>query len=117
MLDEILFKQQSFGFGFGRQKHHGCGQRNHSFDSSSHGHGIEIVSYPVFEVLGFSNIQNLALGTQHSVNAGAPIKRFGIMPDTIDPSQANLMIGFTSHCLDPKVLFSLSYVKSIAKQY
>ena len=78
LLDEVLFQKQRFGFGARGQEHHRGGFKHHPRDTGRMPMVTRIARDPRLKIARLANVQHLALGVQHPVNAGGSVQRFQI---------------------------------------
>lgn len=69
-FNQLIFHQQSFSFVFNDNKLHTPNFRNHSLQTVRQLVDMRIGHNPFFDVLGFTDIQNLFVRANHPVNAG-----------------------------------------------
>ena len=93
LFDQVLFKQQRLGFGARGQKHHRGGFKDHPGDPRRMARGPSVIGHPRPQVAGLADIQNLALGVQHPVNAGRAIQHPEIGLDNLMAGWENRLIG------------------------
>ncbi len=69
-LDQVGFQQQRFGLGCGRDELHRHRRRDHAGDAAVVTDRPGIGRHPLLDVLGFADVEHLALGVDHAVDAG-----------------------------------------------
>jgi len=74
LLDQVLLKQQRFGFRARGEKHHLRCFRDHLGDARGMAAWPRIVRHPVSQVLGLANIEHPMIGIEHPVHTGGPIQ-------------------------------------------
>ena len=70
LLDEIGFEQQCFGFGTGGDELHVAGERDHGRDAAGVVAEARVVRHAVPQVACLADIDDVALGVVHAVDAG-----------------------------------------------
>lgn len=68
-LDQIGFQQEGFGFSMGDHNLHGSRLGDHALQAVRQASTLRIGGYPVFQVLGFTDIEHRAVLGQHAVHA------------------------------------------------
>ena len=70
-FDQIGFQQQRLGLGRGRDEFHRNGCRDHARDARVVGHRPRIGRDPLLDALGLADIEHLAFGVDHAIDARA----------------------------------------------
>jgi hypothetical protein len=70
-LDQVGFEEERFGLGRGRNELDGRGRRNHAHDARGMAGLARIRRYPFADALGLADVEDLALGVEHAIDAGA----------------------------------------------
>ena len=70
-LDQIGFKQQRLDLGMRRHDLHGMSQADHAQDAGRQTGRVHIALHPVLEIFRLAHIQDLTVGADHAIDAGA----------------------------------------------
>ncbi len=88
LLDEIGLEEKRLGLGRGGDEFHGGGERDHRRDAVRVAAEAGIVRHPVAEIAGLADIEDVALGIVHAVDAGLAGKPRCVIADDLRPRRA-----------------------------
>ena len=75
-LDQVRFEQQRLGLGLGRDEFERCRRRDHAGEPRVR--RPQIGDHALADVLGFADVEHLAAGIDHAVDAGRGRRVLGI---------------------------------------
>ncbi len=69
-LDQLGFQQQRFGLAVGGHDLHGAGLRHHALQAAGQAGDLGIVGHPLLQRARLANIEHVATGIEHAIDAG-----------------------------------------------
>ncbi len=80
-LDQVGFEQKRLGLGRGRDELERRGRRDHAFDAGVVAGRAAIGDDPFADVLGLADVEHVALGIDHAIDAGRGRRELGVTRD------------------------------------